>query len=78
MLNLLGDLWAAHEPRWDEVLRQRRAKLHLYGKSMPRPGRKMGHVTILSNDVAAALGAAREIKSSLVVAVGAELPLHPV
>lgn len=77
MLNLLGDLWAVHEPRWDEVLRQRRAKLHLYGKSTPRPGRKMGHVTILSNDVEAALGAAREIKSSLFVAAGAESPLHP-
>ena len=48
MLNLLGDLWAAGEPRWETVLRHRGAKLHLYGKSAARRGRKMGHVTILA------------------------------
>jgi len=66
MLNLLGDLWANGEPRWDVVLRHSRAKLHLYGKSLPRPGRKMGHATLLSQQVDAALSAALEIKSTLV------------
>ena len=51
MLNLLGDLWFRHgdrkEPPWAEVLRDPRAKLHLYGKREPRPGRKMGHLTVL-------------------------------
>ena len=70
MLNLLGDLWAAGEPRWDEVLRYPGAKLHLYGKSTPRPGRKMGHVTILSDDVNSALNTAQEIKSMLVANAG--------
>ncbi len=30
-------------------------KLHLYGKLAPRPGRKMGHLTALAADFAAAL-----------------------
>lgn len=52
MLNLLGDLWfhdgQRREPRWAEVLADRRAKLHLYGKKEPRPGRKMGHLTLVA------------------------------
>jgi 5-(carboxyamino)imidazole ribonucleotide synthase len=40
MLNLIGDL-----PDSSEVLAVSDAHLHLYGKS-PRPGRKLGHVTL--------------------------------
>jgi 5-(carboxyamino)imidazole ribonucleotide synthase len=40
MLNLIGEL-----PESGEVLRVRNTHLHLYGKS-PRPGRKLGHVTL--------------------------------
>ena len=65
MVNLLGDLWAAGKPRWEHVLRHRRAKLHLYGKSEARPGRKMGHFTVLADDVETALAIATEIKSKL-------------
>ncbi len=65
MLNLLGDLWANGEPRWETVLRHGSAKLHLYGKSEPRRGRKMGHVTVLSQQTDAALRAALQIKSDL-------------
>ena len=65
MLNLLGDLWANGEPRWETVLSHSGAKLHLYGKSEPRPGRKMGHVTLLSPQNDAALNAALQIKSAL-------------
>ena len=70
MLNLLGDLWAAGEPHWDKVLRYPGAKLHLYGKSTPRPGRKMGHVTILAQNVETALRTATQIKSTLVTDAG--------
>ncbi|HLF46359.1 MAG TPA: 5-(carboxyamino)imidazole ribonucleotide synthase [Chitinophagaceae bacterium] len=34
----------------DEVLKIENAFVHLYGKKETRPGRKMGHVTILSNE----------------------------
>jgi len=76
MLNLLGDLWVNAEPRWDEVLRHRGAKLHLYGKSEPRPGRKMGHVTVLSEQTEVALAAALEIKSTLVADAAAPAQAH--
>jgi 5-(carboxyamino)imidazole ribonucleotide synthase len=51
MVNLLGDVWHAGEPRWNELLCQPRLKLHLYGKHHARPGRKMGHFTTLDPDV---------------------------
>jgi 5-(carboxyamino)imidazole ribonucleotide synthase len=44
MKNLLGDEVLS----WREILAEPTAKLHLYGKSEPRPGRKMGHVNRLS------------------------------
>ncbi|HNB27340.1 MAG TPA: 5-(carboxyamino)imidazole ribonucleotide synthase, partial [Alphaproteobacteria bacterium] len=34
---------------WKQILSEPGAKLHLYGKTEARPGRKMGHVTRLSN-----------------------------
>lgn len=43
MKNLLGD--DVHD--WHDILADRRAHLHLYGKSAVKPGRKMGHVTWL-------------------------------
>lgn len=48
MANLLGDLWGNGEPRWPAVCRFPEVKLHLYGKSEARPGRKMGHLTALA------------------------------
>ncbi len=47
MVNLLGDLWEKGEPKWSVLDAIPGAKLHLYGKSDPRPGRKMGHYTIV-------------------------------
>ncbi len=49
MTNLLGDLWIPHAPRWDAILNEPRAKLHLYGKRAARSGRKMGHFTCLGD-----------------------------
>lgn len=54
MANLLGDLWAHGEPPWDLALRAG-ARLHLYGKTEPRAGRKMGHLTALGDTADAAL-----------------------
>jgi 5-(carboxyamino)imidazole ribonucleotide synthase len=44
MVNLLGDLWAYGEPDWVAAAAMPDVKIHLYGKSDPRPGRKMGHL----------------------------------
>jgi 5-(carboxyamino)imidazole ribonucleotide synthase len=43
MKNLIG----ADVEKWRETLNEPTAKLHLYGKTEVRPGRKMGHVTRL-------------------------------
>ncbi|MDT7688588.1 MAG: 5-(carboxyamino)imidazole ribonucleotide synthase [Acidobacteriota bacterium] len=48
MANLLGDLWQGGEPRWRAALSLPDVKLHLYGKTDPRAGRKMGHLTALA------------------------------
>jgi 5-(carboxyamino)imidazole ribonucleotide synthase len=48
MANLLGDLWSDGEPDWASATSVSDVKLHLYGKSSARPGRKMGHLTALS------------------------------
>lgn len=55
MLNLFGDLWRDGDPDWTPILTQREARLHLYGKTEPRPGRKMGHVLLLDEDLHRAL-----------------------
>ncbi len=48
MANLLGDLWEGGEPDWPAALALPGVRLHLYGKAQPRPGRKMGHLTVLA------------------------------
>jgi 5-(carboxyamino)imidazole ribonucleotide synthase len=65
MVNLLGELWSGGEPAWDQVLAQPGAKLHLYGKQAARPGRKMGHVTVLDAGAAASLEAALALRGTL-------------
>ena len=63
MANLLGDLWQGAEPDWSAALAHPDVKLHLYGKTEPRPGRKMGHLTALAaspEEAARAALAARE------------------
>ena len=41
MENLIGD----EVERWPDLVAERGAHVHIYGKGEPRPGRKMGHVT---------------------------------
>ena len=48
MGNLLGHLWTGMDsPDFSSILAEPQAKLTLYGKNTPRPGRKMGHFTVL-------------------------------
>ena len=51
MANLLGDLWSDGEPNWAALFRYPDVKLHLYGKTEARPGRKMGHITAMGRSV---------------------------
>ncbi|MEQ1921228.1 MAG: 5-(carboxyamino)imidazole ribonucleotide synthase [Pyrinomonadaceae bacterium] len=62
MANLLGDVWENGEPDWSAALSDPDIKLHLYGKTEPRKGRKMGHLTVVgetASDAAKIVRAAR-------------------
>ena len=65
MVNLLGDTWRNGEPDWLRLFDNPRAKLHLYGKHEARPGRKMGHFTVLGVSAEAALGEALTIRAAI-------------
>lgn len=51
MANLLGEEWAHGDPNFADALAVPGVKLHLYGKTDPRPGRKMGHLCAVGGDV---------------------------
>ncbi|MBS1730165.1 MAG: 5-(carboxyamino)imidazole ribonucleotide synthase [Bacteroidetes bacterium] len=50
-----------------EVLKMEKVFVHLYGKKITKPGRKMGHVTILGNDYNDLAHSANKIKHTLKV-----------
>jgi 5-(carboxyamino)imidazole ribonucleotide synthase len=58
MVNMLGDLWS---PDWSAIFEHNNIKLHLYGKTEARPGRKMGHYNVLAKDVESALDVAEGV-----------------
>jgi 5-(carboxyamino)imidazole ribonucleotide synthase len=65
MANLLGDEWSGGQPDWAAALAMPGVKLHLYGKSEPRRGRKMGHLTALANSPDEAETLVREARAAL-------------
>ncbi len=62
MVNMLGDLWV---PDWMSVFQHDNIKLHLYGKTEARQGRKMGHFNVLDNDIGAAIKTAEAVFEKL-------------
>jgi 5-(carboxyamino)imidazole ribonucleotide synthase len=77
MANLLGDLWEHGEPDWKAALQFPDAKLHLYGKSSPRPGRKMGHITALAATRADARAVVLQARDALKVGAGVQVRVPP-
>ncbi len=66
MVNLLGDLWPeGGTPPWEKILVNPALKLHLYGKSSPRNGRKMGHFCTLAPTVSQAVADANFARETL-------------
>ncbi len=51
----------------EKILAQEGAKIHLYGKTMTKPFRKMGHITFLNKDIEKAKAKARMLKHTLKV-----------
>lgn len=70
IVNLLGAdgfSGAAHYEGLNEVLAMDNVFVHLYGKKDTKPGRKMGHITILSNEKQELLHKANQIRHCLSV-----------
>jgi 5-(carboxyamino)imidazole ribonucleotide synthase len=62
MANLLGELWPCD---WEKALALPGVALHLYGKTEPRPGRKMGHLNALGATPEEAARTVRAARSAL-------------
>jgi len=70
MVNIIGADGYSGEVVYEgleEILQIENAFVHLYGKKQTKPGRKMGHVTILSNEKQDLLHNSNKVKRSLVV-----------
>jgi 5-(carboxyamino)imidazole ribonucleotide synthase len=65
IVNLLGDIWADGEPRFDRALEVDGVRLHLYEKHTPRPGRKMGHLSSVGDTPDEAVRRVLDAKSRL-------------
>ncbi|MBA2378748.1 MAG: 5-(carboxyamino)imidazole ribonucleotide synthase [Blastocatellia bacterium] len=65
MANLLGDVWQNGTPKWNEALKIPGVSLHLYGKTDPRPGRKMGHLTAVASSSAEAYETVKRARTLL-------------
>ena len=70
IVNLLGAEGYNGEAKYDgldEVLKMDNVFVHLYGKKQTKPGRKMGHVTIISKEYNELTYKAHKIKNTLKV-----------
>lgn len=70
MVNLLGEKDFSGEARYEgleQVLQIEGAYLHLYGKKITKPFRKMGHVTIVDKDLNNAILKAKKVMEILKV-----------
>jgi len=68
MVNIIGSEGHTGDVRYEgleEVLRIDNAFVHLYGKKQTKPGRKMGHVTILSKEKQELLHQSNKVKRTL-------------
>ncbi len=70
MVNLVGEdpyQGPVHYENIDKILKLQGVTPHIYGKRETRPFRKMGHVTIVDQDIAKAREVAQEVKKTIKV-----------
>lgn len=70
MVNILGEpgfQGPAYYEGLDESLKISGANIHLYGKAVTKPFRKMGHATIVDSSLEGAIEKAKKLKSTLKV-----------
>lgn len=70
MVNLLGEEGYTGTVKYEgleEVMRIEGASIHLYGKKVTKPHRKMGHITIVDSDRASLVAKVEKIKKTIKV-----------
>ncbi|MGI9551686.1 MAG: 5-(carboxyamino)imidazole ribonucleotide synthase [Aurantibacter sp.] len=70
MVNLVGEEGHTGEvvyENMEEILKMEGVSPHIYGKKQTRPFRKMGHVTIVNEDIARARAIAQQVKKTIKV-----------
>jgi 5-(carboxyamino)imidazole ribonucleotide synthase len=70
IVNLLGAEGFSGDAQYDglqELLKMENVFVHIYGKGQTKPGRKMGHVTILSRDKIDLIHATTKVKNTVKV-----------
>ncbi|WP_282333455.1 5-(carboxyamino)imidazole ribonucleotide synthase [Pinibacter soli] len=70
LVNLIGEKGHSGTVKYeglDEVLKMDNVFVHLYGKKETKPGRKMGHVTVIANDKQELIHRANLVKRTLKV-----------
>lgn len=65
MVNLLGDRWTNGEPHFALLQNDSSAHVYLYGKKEPRPGRKMGHLTMTGDNAHVVAHQARSLRDAV-------------
>ena len=70
MVNLLGAAGYTGEAHYEglaDCMAIEGVKIHLYGKKMTKPFRKMGHATIIADTIAEAKEKARQVQATLII-----------
>lgn len=68
MVNLVGDAGSTgpvHYENIEEIMKYKGVTPHIYGKKITRPFRKMGHVTIVNEDLSEARKIAEKVKTTI-------------
>ena len=69
MINLLGDIWfkenKLRDPNFNILLNEPSVNLHMYGKEVPRKGRKMAHFNLSGDNLNDLLIKASQLKKKL-------------
>ena len=68
IVNIIGNDGHTGEAKYEglsEVLQMDNVFVHIYGKKQTKPGRKMGHVTVLSKEKQELIHKANRIKHTL-------------
>jgi 5-(carboxyamino)imidazole ribonucleotide synthase len=75
LVNIVGEEGFSGKAKYEgleKVLKIKNCFVHIYGKKETRPGRKMGHVTILNNEKEELIQQVNKVKQLLKVVAHSE------